>query len=79
MVQAGVVNALVALSKAESENSRELLARVFLAVCKDPKYRGLVVQQGGAKVIDINILIAHNILSVFFSLQANTYETEISL
>ncbi|OAD61880.1 Protein unc-45 like protein B [Eufriesea mexicana] len=51
LVKAGVTNALVALSKTESQNSKELIARVFNAVCSQPDVRGIVVQQGGAKAL----------------------------
>lgn len=51
LVQLGVVNALVAFGKTESDNSNELLARVYLAVCNNQENRGLVVQQGGAKTL----------------------------
>lgn len=47
----GVTTALVALSKTESPNSRELIARVFNALCSEPELRGFVVQQGGVKVL----------------------------
>ncbi|XP_041971496.1 protein unc-45 homolog B [Aricia agestis] len=49
--KAGVTSGLVALSKTESHNSRELIARVFNALCSLQELRGLVVQQGGAKVL----------------------------
>ncbi|ELU01701.1 hypothetical protein CAPTEDRAFT_110839, partial [Capitella teleta] len=51
LVKAGVVNALVALASAESEGTRDLVSRVFLAVCNDQEHRGLVIQQGGAKAL----------------------------
>nr|XP_054754346.1 protein unc-45 homolog B-like [Lytechinus pictus] len=51
LLKAGIVPALVALSKTESENSRELLSRVYLALVEDVDHRGLVVQQGGAKAL----------------------------
>jgi len=51
MVKNGLVNALVAFSKAESENSRELLARTYLAIADNQEHRGLLVQQGGAKAL----------------------------
>jgi len=47
----GVTTALVALAKTESENSREMIARVFNAICQEITTRGRVVQQGGAKVL----------------------------
>lgn len=47
----GVTTALVALAKTESPNSRELIARVFNALCSEEQLRGVVVQQGGVKVL----------------------------
>lgn len=49
--KAGVTTALVALSKTESDNSKEMISRVFNAVCSEVNARGMVVQQGGAKVL----------------------------
>ncbi|KAJ2942880.1 hypothetical protein O0L34_g15071 [Tuta absoluta] len=51
LAKAGVTTGLVALSKTESPNSRELIARVFNALCSLQELRGIVVQQGGAKVL----------------------------
>jgi len=42
---------LVALSKTESKNMKELIARVLNAFCKHQENRGLVVQQGGSKAL----------------------------
>lgn len=47
----GVTSALVALAKTESQNSRELISRVFNALCSEHELRGGVVQQGGVKVL----------------------------
>lgn len=47
----GVTSALVALSKAESLNSKELISRVLNALCGETDLRGLVVQQGGVKAL----------------------------
>ena len=47
----GVTSALVSLSKTESHNLRELIARVLNALCKNAELRGLVVQQGGSKAL----------------------------
>lgn len=47
----GVTTALVALSKTESDNSKELIARVFNALCSETELRGFVVSQGGTKVL----------------------------
>nr|CAI5817255.1 unnamed protein product [Callosobruchus analis] len=49
--QANVTTALVALSKTESDNSRELISRVFNALCAQQELRGTVVAQGGVKVL----------------------------
>ncbi|XP_068978895.1 protein unc-45 homolog B [Bombus flavifrons] len=51
LANAGVTYALVALSKTESQNSKELIARVFNAICSQPDVRGIVVQQGGGKAL----------------------------
>lgn len=51
LAKLGVTTGLVALSKTESHNSRELIARVFNAICNLQELRGIVVQQGGAKVL----------------------------
>ncbi|KAG7212653.1 hypothetical protein KM043_012936 [Ampulex compressa] len=51
LAKAGVTSALVNLSKTESQNSKELIARVFNAICSQPDIRGIVVQQGGAKAL----------------------------
>lgn len=51
LAKVGVTSGLVALSKSESHNSRELIARVFNAICSLQELRGIVVQQGGAKVL----------------------------
>lgn len=48
---AGVTYALVALSKTESDNSKELIARVFNALCSEQELRGVVVSQGATKVL----------------------------
>lgn len=51
LCKAGVTSGLVALSKTESHNSRELIARVLNAICSLQDLRGIVVQQGGAKIL----------------------------
>ncbi|KAG8191985.1 hypothetical protein JTE90_002255 [Oedothorax gibbosus] len=51
LVECGVTIALVALAKTESKNSKELISRVFNAICEHQELRGAVVQQGGAKVL----------------------------
>lgn len=51
LTKAGVTTGLVALAKTESHNSRELISRVFNAICSLPELRGIVVQQGGTKVL----------------------------
>lgn len=49
--KANVTTALVALSKTESNNSKELISRVFNALCSEHELRGIVVAQGGVKVL----------------------------
>ena len=51
LCQYGATSALVALSKTESQNMKELIARVINAFCKHQELRGLVVQQGGSKAL----------------------------
>uniref|UniRef100_A0A670K023 Protein unc-45 homolog B n=1 Tax=Podarcis muralis TaxID=64176 RepID=A0A670K023_PODMU len=55
LVAAGVTSSLVCMVKADSailtDQTKELLARVFLALCEDAKDRGTIVAQGGGKVI----------------------------
>lgn len=51
LCKAGVTSGLVALAKTESHNSRELIARVLNAICSLQDLRGMVVQQGGAKIL----------------------------
>ena len=50
----GMTSALVALSKTESKNLKELISRVLNAICKFPELRGLVVQQGMYYQISVN-------------------------
>ncbi|TDG45878.1 hypothetical protein AWZ03_007733 [Drosophila navojoa] len=47
----GITTALCALSKTESHNSQELIARVLNAVCGLQELRGKVVQDGGVKAL----------------------------
>ena len=47
----GATSALSALSKTESKNMKELIARVLNAFCQHQELRGLVVQQGGSKAL----------------------------
>ncbi|XP_014208600.1 protein unc-45 homolog B [Copidosoma floridanum] len=51
LAKEGVTTALVALSKTDSKNSKELIARVFNALCSVVDVRGIIVQQGGAKAL----------------------------
>lgn len=51
LIEEGLTSALVALSKTESHNSKELIARVMNALCGEQELRGRVVQQGGAKAM----------------------------
>ncbi|MCL4129369.1 UNVERIFIED_CONTAM: hypothetical protein GTU68_051254 [Idotea baltica] len=51
LVEEGAASALVALSKTESHNSKELIARIFNALCEQHQNRGRVVQEGGTKAL----------------------------
>ncbi|KAJ9593464.1 hypothetical protein L9F63_014993 [Diploptera punctata] len=51
LAKEGVTSALVILSKTESQNTKELICRVFNAICCLNELRGLVVQHGGVKVL----------------------------
>ncbi|XP_057657104.1 protein unc-45 homolog B [Diorhabda carinulata] len=48
---ANVTTALVSLAKTESDHSKELIARVFNAMCSEQELRGVVVAQGGSKAL----------------------------
>jgi len=51
LTKAGITSALISLAKTESQNSKELIARVFNAICSQQNLRGMIVQQGGAKAL----------------------------
>lgn len=51
LVEAGMIGCLVALVKTESSNTREQVSRVYLTVATEEKYRGMIVQAGGVKVL----------------------------
>ncbi|XP_072758351.1 protein unc-45 homolog B [Anoplolepis gracilipes] len=51
LAKAGVTSALVSLAKTDSQNSKELIARVFNAICSQQEVRGIIVQQGAAKTL----------------------------
>lgn len=55
LLKAGVISALACTVKADSailtDQTKELLARVFLALCDNPKDRGTIVAQGGGKAL----------------------------
>lgn len=51
LAKEGASWALSALSKTESHSSKELIARLFNALCSLQENRGLVVQQGGVKAL----------------------------
>ncbi|UXI18286.1 isoleucyl-tRNA synthetase [Sarcoptes scabiei] len=54
-----VTTTLVALSKTRAKTSREMICRVFNAICEYQNLRGFVVQQGGVKVL-INLALENN-------------------
>ncbi|XP_068210015.1 protein unc-45 homolog B [Palaemon carinicauda] len=51
LAEEGAGGALTALSKTDSKNSRELIGRLFNALCQMQGNRGHIVQQGGAKAL----------------------------
>ncbi|KAM9743918.1 protein unc-45 homolog B [Menidia menidia] len=55
LLKAGVTSALAVMVKADSsiltDQTKEMLARVFLALAADPKDRGIIVAQGGGKAL----------------------------
>lgn len=51
LAKEGVTSALIVLAKTESENTKELIGRVFNAICAEHDLRGIIVQQGGAKIL----------------------------
>ncbi|KAM9597725.1 protein unc-45 homolog B isoform 2-T2 [Trichechus inunguis] len=55
LLKAGVISTLTCMVKADSailtNQTKELLARVFLALCDNPKDRGTIVAQGGGKAL----------------------------
>ncbi|KAM3611309.1 uncharacterized protein V6R79_016329 [Siganus canaliculatus] len=55
LLKAGVISALAVMVKADSsiltDQTKEMLSRVFLALSDDPKDRGTIVAQGGGKAL----------------------------
>ncbi|XP_075051256.1 protein unc-45 homolog B [Mixophyes fleayi] len=55
LLKADVISTLACMLKADSailtDQTKEQLARVFLALCEDPKDRGIIVAQGGGKAM----------------------------
>ncbi|XP_044143029.1 protein unc-45 homolog B [Bufo gargarizans] len=55
LLKADVISALSCMLKADNailtDQTKEQLTRVFLALCEDPKDRGIIVAQGGGKAM----------------------------
>ncbi|KAM6931263.1 protein unc-45 homolog B [Xenentodon cancila] len=55
LLKGGVISALAVMVKADSsiltDQTKEMLSRVFLALSEDPKDRGIIVAQGGGKAL----------------------------
>ncbi|XP_019722623.1 protein unc-45 homolog B [Hippocampus comes] len=55
LLKAGVTSALAVMVKADSsiltDQTKEMLSRVFLALSEDPKDRGIIVAHGGGKAL----------------------------
>lgn len=54
-----ITTALVALSRISAKNSREMISRVFNAICERVNLRGIVVQDGGVRVL-IDLCLRNN-------------------
>lgn len=51
LVEEGVISALVNLANTDSDNSREMISRVFMGIASEQEHRGTTVQQGGVKAL----------------------------
>ena len=51
LVEAGVVPVMVGMHKSLSPSCTALVVKILLALAKTPKLRGLIVQQGGVKLL----------------------------
>ncbi|XP_071563479.1 protein unc-45 homolog B-like [Temnothorax nylanderi] len=51
LAHAGVTSALVSLVKTDSQNSKELIAHVFNAICSQEELRKIVVDEGGTEAL----------------------------
>ncbi|XP_071568456.1 protein unc-45 homolog B-like [Temnothorax nylanderi] len=51
LAHASVTSALVSLAKMNSPNSKELIARVFNAICSQQELREIVVEEGGTETL----------------------------
>ena len=54
-----LTTALVALTRSQAKTSREMICRVFNAICEVQELRGLVVQEGGTKAL-IRLALENN-------------------
>lgn len=54
-----VTSALVAMARTSAKNSREMISRVFNAICEQVNLRGFVVQDGGVRVL-IDLCLKNN-------------------
>ncbi|XP_024885664.1 protein unc-45 homolog B-like [Temnothorax curvispinosus] len=57
LAKAGVISALASLAEMDSQNCKELIARIFNMICCPREVREIVVQQGGPKAL---LLLALN-------------------
>ncbi|KAK2837359.1 hypothetical protein Q5P01_014571 [Channa striata] len=55
LLKAGITSALAVMVKADNsiltDQTKEMLARIFLALSEDPRHRGTIVAQGGGKAL----------------------------
>ncbi|KAI1280479.1 Protein unc-45 -like protein B [Halotydeus destructor] len=59
LAEMNITPALTALAKSESKSARELICRVFNALCEFQEHRGAIVQAGGAKIL-LNMALENN-------------------
>ena len=59
LAEMNVSAALTSLSKTESPSARELICRVFNAICEQKEHRGKVVSSGGARAL-LNMALEKN-------------------
>ncbi|XP_024886826.1 protein unc-45 homolog A-like [Temnothorax curvispinosus] len=72
LAEAGVTSALVSLAKTGSENSKELIARVFNAICSEQDLRKIVIQEGGTETL-LSLALNGTNSGMIYATRALTY------